>query len=70
MLEPVIADGHGSNERHAERWFEVFGEFHCRINPDWKSNQLGTPGRPGSLPTNLSWSPKRIRPARVLRDVL
>ena len=70
VLEPVIADGQSNNERHSERRLEVFGEFHRRINPDWKSNQLGTLGRPGNLPKSLQWSPKRIRPARVLRDVL
>jgi hypothetical protein len=65
-LEPVIAEGHNGNEDHAERSFEVFGEFHRRINPDWKSNQTGR-----NLPAeDLQWSPKRIRPARVLRDVL
>jgi hypothetical protein len=66
VLEPVIADGESGNEDHAERRFEVFGEFHRRINPDWKSNQTGR-----NLPAeDLQWSPKRIRPARMLRDVL
>ena len=40
-LEPVIAEGHNGNESHTERRFEVFGEFHRRINPEPNSCEAG-----------------------------
>jgi hypothetical protein len=41
VLEPVVEAAYNNNERYSEHRFEVFGEFHRRISPDWKSNEAG-----------------------------